>query len=325
MSLKTLCAFRIAIDAIPSVSQINKAGREYESRECQFRETKAWGYKAFEKNRGTDEEFVQPLHNYRWLYLQIALWKRILPSAVVKQEANRKIRALEKERGEPLSKKEKREYQQEVHDQLLQKAFQKETVYQVIFDQETGQVWMDAPSESLQNDIIRLLRRSLNSLPVTPVFETGNLPSLFDAWVAGKLDLPKGISVGDKAKAIDPDDPQATVTLSHEDLHDPDIKNVLGSRMLKLLGLESEHLGCTLTDSGTLKSIVVSVDTEDGDADPNHMLTLWCMEMTRFIEQLSAAIGHSDEQPAFTVSIPETHSHEDKGLAPETGAEPSDE
>lgn len=299
MSLKTLCVYQIPAEAIPEPREITRAGREYKARECKHQETKFWGYKPFENKRGTDEEFVTPLHNGRWLYLRISLFKRILPSAVINQETERKAKKLEKQRNEPLTKKEKRELKEEVRVQLLQKAFQREVVYQVILDRENEQLWMDATSESLENDILRLLRRSLGNMPVVPLFETANLPTLFAGWVAGSLDLPKGLRIGDKAKAIDPDDPQATVTLSHEALLEPDIQTVLESRMLKLLGLENDHVACALTDEGQLKSVVINVNTEDDEADPDHMLTLWCMEMTRFIDALASVIGSDAPAPSL--------------------------
>lgn len=316
MTLKTLCAFHIKSDAIPAQDKINRVGAQQAARECQFQETKNWGYKQFERKVGTAEEYVTPLHSGRWLHLRLSLYKRLLPSAVVNQKTEQRAQELAVHRNEPLTAKEKRELKEEIRLQLLEKAFQKETVYQILIDKQTSQLWMDAPSSSLQDEILRFLRRSFGSMPVTPLLETNNLPTHFASWIAGSAELPKGLRIGDSAKAIDPDDPKATITLSHEALLEPDIQNVLETRIIKQVGLESEHVQAIINDDGLLKSIKMAVNTEDDEADPEHMLTLWCLEMAQFIEAVAREVGQT--------APPTDHDNSEEHEAPSEGSPEED-
>jgi len=209
MALKTLFAMSVA--EVPSASQITRVGREYPVRKCKFQEEKFWGFKSFDGKEGTDEEFATPLYNGRWIHLQIANFKPIIPGPVVRRHVAEKIKEFTKQHGEEPGSKEKREIKEQVRDNLRQQAFQKETIHQVIFDSKTNQVWLEATSETVQTEILRVLRRGLGSLPAVPVLEVANLPSIFAGWIAGERDLPEGFHVGDSAKAIDPDDPKATI------------------------------------------------------------------------------------------------------------------
>lgn len=296
MAFKALASFQIPKDAIPSQELLNKAGGEYTARECKGGETKYWGYKQFESKKGTAEEFVTPLYNDRWLYFRLSLYKPILPDAVVKQKTEIRASEIAEQTGVPLTAKEKRELKEEMKVTLLSKALQKETVYQVIFDREKGQLWVDATSSAVQDEIIRLLRRSLGSIPATPLFETNNLPDHFISWITGASELPEGVRLGDSAKAIDPHDTKATVTLAHEELLEPDLKSVLETRMIKHVGLETPNITAIINDEGLLKSIKLAIETEDGDADPDHMLAVWCMEIDQMLTSLGDCIGIAKPQ-----------------------------
>ena len=291
MSLKTVRALRVPEDCIPTMEQIHKVGCQYEARECQHQEEKHWGFKRFEHKADSHEAFVTPLHNGRWLHLLIGMHKRLLPGAVVKQKTKERAQQLGKARGEELSKKEVRELKEEVRVELLAKSHQKETVHNVIFDLKEHQLWIDATSDALETDIMRLIRRGFGSMPVTPALTDSGLPTLFAAWIAGNADMPGNIRIGDKAKAIDPDEPKATITLTHEELMSPDIQKVLETRMLKQLGLASDYVQVVMTDTATLKSVKVVVDTQDAEADPDHMMTLWCMEMRGFLDDLESELA----------------------------------
>lgn len=326
MTLKTLSVFRIAGSEIPEQDHINRVGAQYASRECQYQEIKHWGFKAFHGKQGTPEEYVTPLHNGRWLYLTLSLHKRLLPAAVVTQKTEQRARELAERTGEPLTAKETRELKEEVRLELLSKAFQKETVYQVLFDREAEQVWMDATSSSLQDDILRLLRRGLGGLPVTPALDTNNLPTHFAGWIAGTRPLPDTLRVGDSAKAIDPDDPKATITLSHEALLEPDIQSVLETRMIKQVGIESSHMQAIINDEGLLKSVKLNVEAEDSDADAAHLLTFWCLEVSQFLRALLNEVGaQSDEGRTGTArletSTPEPATQGDAHPTPELNPE----
>ncbi|KXS55582.1 MAG: Recombination associated protein [Marinobacter sp. T13-3] len=304
MALKTIRALRVPKESIPSVGDLAKVARQYEARECKAQEEKHWGFRRFEGRGNSDEAFVIPLHNSRWRYFEIALNKRILPGPVVKKETEKRAKKLGQARGEALSNKEKRELKEEVKIDLLAKSFQREHIYPAIFDVKEQQLWLDATSDSIQTDILRLIRRGLGSLPVTPVLADNQLPSRFAAWIAGNDDLPGVLRIGGSAKAIDPDEPKATVTLSHEELMNPDIQRVLESRMIKQLALENDHMTAVLTDAAVLKSVKVTVDMDDAEADPDHMKTLFCMEVREFLNDLESEIG-ADGEPESLGESPE--------------------
>lgn len=306
MALKTLKALNIPAEALPSIHAIEGVAKKYEARECQHQEEKHWGFCRFDHKSDSHEAFVTPLHNGRWAHFQIALNKRILPPDVVKQAVKKRAAELQKRTGEELSKKELRDLKDEVRIELLGKAFSKETIYNAILDYQANQLWLESTSGALTDNLLKLLRRSLGSLPVTPAIPEPPLPNLFAAWFSGNMPLPGDIRIGNSAKAIDPDEPKASVTLSHEELADEDIQKLLNTRMLVKLGLENDYVQSTIDDTGTLKSIKLSINTEDSDADPDHMTTLWCMEMSKFLSDLLSGMATEADADA------EADAHQDR-------------
>ncbi|MDE9590223.1 recombination-associated protein RdgC, partial [Xenorhabdus bovienii] len=94
---------------------------------------------------------------------------KILPSSVIKKELWAKIEKLEGEQHRKLKKTEKDSLKDEVIHTLLPRAFSKESQTYLWIDNDNQRIVVDANSAKRAEDALALLRKTLGSLPVTPM------------------------------------------------------------------------------------------------------------------------------------------------------------
>ncbi|MGJ0580993.1 recombination-associated protein RdgC, partial [Xenorhabdus bovienii] len=88
---------------------------------------------------------------------------------VIKKELWSKIEKLEGEQHRKLKKTEKDSLKDEVIHTLLPRAFSKESRTYLWIDNDNQRIVVDANSAKRAEDTLALLRKTLGSLPVTPM------------------------------------------------------------------------------------------------------------------------------------------------------------
>lgn len=233
--------------------------------------------------------------------LTVQRQEKILPGPVIKQELNARIAKLESEHGRKLKKTEKDSLKDEVLHSLLPRAFTKDSRTQLWIDVMIGLIVVDASSARKAEDALALLRKSLVSLPVTPLTIENPVELTMTEWVRSG-NAPAGFAIGDAAelKAILADGGIARV--KKQDLVSDEIKtHIEAGKLITKLALDwQQRVTFTLTDDAILTRLKFcdelidqndDIDREDVLARFDADFTLMTGELSALIKQLVTALG----------------------------------
>lgn len=227
--------------------------------------------------------------------------EKILPTDVIKKELQAKIDKLEAEQGRRLKKTEKDSLKDEVVQDLLPRAFSKESTVSVWIDNDNQRIIVDASSAKRAEDTLALLRKTLGSLPVVPLTMKTPIELTLTDWLRDGV-IPQGFNLTDEAelKAILAEG--GIARFKKQDLVSDEIaSHIEAGKLVTKLSLDwNDTIQFTLCDDGSFKKIKFSdvlkaqnddIDREDiaqrFDAD----FALFTGEMTRLIDSLINSLG----------------------------------
>lgn len=126
-------------------------------------------------------------------YHMVAVTKEVkmLPSSVVKEALDAKVELLEHAEGRKLAKKEKDALKDEVIQEMLPRAFTRQSVTRALIMPESQLILVDSSSYSKAEELLALLRKALGSLPVIPLSYKTPVESTLTEWLkSGAAPLP---------------------------------------------------------------------------------------------------------------------------------------
>lgn len=235
------------------------------------------------------------------LLLKIRKEEKILPGAVLRKAVAEKVAKLESDQSRKLKKTEKDSVKDEVLHSLLPRAFTKDDFTQIWIDTKSGLITVDASSAKKAEDALALLRKSLGSLPVTPLCLSNPIELTLTDWLKDG-DLPAGFALGDSAtlKALLEDG--GILKSKKQDLVSDEIRNHLDAgKLVTELALDwQERIQFTLTDAAAIKRIRFSdvlmqqnddIDVEDKAQRADADFLLMTGELSALISNLVVALG----------------------------------
>lgn len=118
-------------------------------------------------------------------YHMVAVTKEVkmLPSSVVKEALDAKVELIELAEGRKIAKKEKDTLKDEVIQEMLPRAFAKQSVTRALIMPELNLILVDSPSYAKAEELLALLRKALGSLPVIPLSYKAPVESTLTEWV----------------------------------------------------------------------------------------------------------------------------------------------
>jgi recombination associated protein RdgC len=135
----------------------------------------------------------QTLVNSAEGYHMVAVTKEVkmLPSSVVKEALNAKVELIERAECRKLAKKEKDALKNEVIQEMLPRAFTRQSVTRALIMPDSQLILVDSSSYSKSEELLALLRKALGSLPVIPLSYKKPVESTLTEWLkAGAAPLP---------------------------------------------------------------------------------------------------------------------------------------
>lgn len=238
----------------------------------------------------------------RQMLIALKTEKKLLPASVVNQVTKARAAELEEQQGFAPGRKQMRELKEEVTDQLLPRAFGVESKTNVWIDPVNGWLVVDAASTSKADDVLKMILKSVDRLPITSLRTKQSPLSSMTAWLA--LDeAPSGFTVDQDTELRSSGESKATVRYVRHTLEPDDIgRHISGGKQCTRLAMTwADRISFVLTDSLTIKRVTpldvlkesnaVSNDDERFDSD----FTLMSGELAKMLADIVAALGGESE------------------------------
>ena len=234
-----------------------------------------------------------------WL-IALGVEHRLLPAAVVRQEADQRAAQFEREHGYAPGRKQMRELREAVAQELLPRAFTRRHKIHVWIDPQDGWLGVDAPGVSRAEDVLEALRQSLEVFPLSLLRTERSPTSAMADWLAGS-NAPEGFTIDMDCELKSVAEDKAAVRYVRHALDGEEIKAHLSEGKLptRLALSWDDRVSFLLTEKGEIKRLqfldVVKEAVEAGSDSAAEVFdaefALMSGELRRLIPALVAALG----------------------------------
>ncbi|PQJ95145.1 recombination-associated protein RdgC [Chromatium okenii] len=231
--------------------------------------------------------------------------ERLLPSSAIAEALDERISELETSEARDVGRAERRRLREQVISEMLPRAFTRSRRTQLYIDTELGWLMVDAASEKQAEDVVTLLRETLESLPARLPNPRQAPSAVMTDWLLADS-APADFMAGDACELRDADDDAGVVRCRGQDLGSEEILNHLRARKLvtKLALNWNERLDFVLADDLSLKRVQVTdalldeLNDDDAKADAAARLeaefALFALQMRQLIARFETIFGLSD-------------------------------
>lgn len=233
------------------------------------------------------------------MFLLLRTQTKVLPGSVIAAEVRVRAAALEESQGFAPGKKATKELKERVTDELLVKAFSKDANTWVWIDPVNGWLVVDASSPSKADEVIKLLLKAVDRMPLVSLRVQKSPVAVMTAWL--EMDeAPYGFTVDQNATLRATGESKASITYKLHTLEPDDMRKHIkaGKQCVKLAMTYDSRISFVLDESLAVKSIkpldilqekteVTRNDQERFDGD----MTLMTAEYAKMFAELVEALG----------------------------------
>lgn len=237
-------------------------------------------------------------------FLTLCTEKKLLPASVIKQVANERAAELEEQQGFRPGRKQMKDLRDQVADELLPRAFAVRSTTRVWIDAQNGWLGVDSSSPSKVDDVVKMLLKSIDSLPIESLQTQRSPGSAMTDWLASG-EAPYGFTVDQDTELRASSESKATVRYVRHSLESDDVRRHIesGKQCTRLAMTWSDRVSFVLTDSLVLKQIkpldvlnesadkTAQNEDEEYDAD----MTLMASELHGLLTALIESLGGQSE------------------------------
>ena len=227
--------------------------------------------------------------------------QRLLPASVIKEELEERLEAIEADEDRKVRGKERARLRDEVVFDLLPRAFTKSTRTFAYVDPKNNWLVVDSPSAKRAEELISLLRETLESFPLIPLSTPRDPSDVLSAWMEGR-EQHNGFTVLGDCELRDPAAEGSVIRCKGQDLAGDEIVALLrsGNRATRLAIEWDERVSFVLCEDLSIKQLkfldliqeeAANIETEDAadrfDAD----FSLMNLELGRLLNKLIEIFG----------------------------------
>lgn len=262
---------------------------------------------AFDDTPDEDGEVtIPPLTHVIGDFIMVCAQKqdRILPATVVRQETEEKVAEIEQRQARKVYRKEKREIQDNVYASLLPRAFTKNQQTYAYISVKENLLVVDSASAPRAEEVVNLLRDSLESFPVGLPNSRTAPGDVLTRWLRARK-AAANFSILEDAVLHNPLDSSNVVRCASQDLTGDEIATHLeAGKQAKSLGISWNNvIHCLVNDDLSIKRLQFEAIEEDHagmeDATPaqkfDQDFALMTLELNNFFKELFDAFGGLDE------------------------------
>ena len=225
---------------------------------------------------------------------------KLLPPAVINKEADKRAAEIEEQQGFKLGRKAMKELREQVTTELLPRAFTRIRKTYAWINVQAGWLVVDAASERKAEDVLELLRHSLDTFPLTLLRTERSPMSAMADWLAGEA--PEGFTIDQDFALQSISEDRARATFKGHDLEDTHVIEHLeaGRLPIKLAMTFDDRLSFVLTERGEIKRLdfldvirdqVKADEHEDAQSIFDAEFALMTGELLRLLPAVVGAMG----------------------------------
>jgi len=250
----------------------------------------------------------------QWL-VALGFEHRLLPSAVVKQEADERAEELAEQQGYKLGRKQMKELREQITQELLPRAFTRRRRLFAWIDPVNGWLVVDAASQSKAEDLIEQLRHSLDRFPLTLLRTERSPMSAMADWLAGG-EAPAGFTIDQDCELRSIAEDKAAVRYVRHPLEGDEVKGHLeaGKLPTRLALTFDDRISFVLTEKLEIKRLdfldivrdqLGEADKDDAEAVFNAEFALMTGELSHLLPAVVEALGGEIGDEAVSALTPD--------------------
>lgn len=248
----------------------------------------------------TNDDFLVHRVGGHWL-IALGVEQKLLPSSVVKQEAEERAEDIELRQGYKPGRKQMKELREQVMQELLPRAFTRRRKAFAWIDPVGGWLGIDAPSQARAEDVLEVLRQSLDALPLGLLRTELSPAGAMADWLAGG-EAPSGFTIDQDCELRAVSEDKAAVRYVRHALDGDEVRAHLeaGKLPTRLALTFDDRISFVLTEKLEVKRLdfleVVREKLDDAGAEDARALfdagfALMTGELGRLIPALVEALG----------------------------------
>jgi recombination associated protein RdgC len=225
--------------------------------------------------------------------------KKLLPGSVINQVAKAKAAEMEEQQGFPPGKKAMRELKERVADELLPRAFSIRSNVWVWIDPVNGWLVVDAASPNKADDVIKLLLKAVDKMPLESLRVQRSPVAVMTAWLEAD-EAPYGFTIDQDTELRATGESKAAVRYVKHTLEPDDIRRHIaaGKQCTRLAMTWNDRISFVLTETLAIKGVkpldvikegetVTHSDDERFDND----MVLMTGELSKLMADVVEALG----------------------------------
>lgn len=243
-------------------------------------------------------EFVHVV-NRHWL-LALGVEQKLLPTSVVRQEAQERAARIEAEQGRKVGRKELRDLRDRVTEELLPRAFSRRRTTWCWIDPAGGWLVIDAGSDGRADEFLEVLQKSLAGVNLRQLQTQVSPASAMTGWLA-EGDAPAGFTIDQDLELRSAAEGQAAIRYVRHALEGEEIRqHIAGGKIATKLAMTwNDRVSFVLTDKLQIKRLAfldilreqAEQDAATADEQFDVDFALMSGELARMLADLVIALG----------------------------------
>jgi len=204
--------------------------------------------------RGADQPLVHAVGGQ--FLLQLKTQKKLLPTSVINQVAAARALEMKEAQGFAPGKKAMKELKERITDELLPRAFPLDSITHAWIDPGNGWLVVDAASPSKADEVVKLLLKAVDKLPLESLRVMRSPVGTMTEWVQAD-DAPTGFTVDMDATLKATGESKATVQWKRHTLDAAELGRHIaaGKQCTRLAMTWNDKISFVLDESLAIKSV----------------------------------------------------------------------
>ncbi len=305
MLLKNLVLYRLPANWAADADQLEGKLAEESLQPCGgFQmESRGWTFPR--------EEGVFLYQQQRQWLLALGVEQKLLPAAVIRQQAQERAQALAEQQGHPVGRKQMRELRDEVTTELLPRALARRRFTHAWIDTANRWLAVNAVGDAKVEQFMESLRRADDSMQARRLETQRSPASAMAEWLV-QGDAPGAFTIDQDLELRSADAAKATVRYARHSLEGKEIRDhIAAAKTVVRLGLTwNDKISFVLTETLQIKRLVLlNVLNEEAATGIDHVneqereqeqfdidFALMTGELALMIEDLIKALGGEKER-----------------------------